>query len=203
MANVAALHSLADGIARYLDRAMPADLRAQHAVLFEAVGSGGLVAERTPGAGSRITVWPYRVLVNEHQRNRDFALRPGRINRPLPLDVHLLLTVWSDNVGDELVLFAWAMRELYRLPVIDRSVLTTVDAALRADELIQLAPAEMTVEDMMRIWDAVTPSYRLSAPFVARVLQLDIELDEARPVVAQRLRYTDEVPSAVVSGVGS
>jgi len=89
------------------------------------------------------------------------------------------------------------MRELYRLPVIDRSVLTTVDAGLRPDELIQLAPAEMTVEDMMRIWDAVTPSYRLSAPFVARVLQLDIETVEARNVVAQRLRFTDSVPQTV------
>jgi hypothetical protein len=198
MANVFALHALADGIARYLDRAYPAALRTAHAASFEAINAGALVRERAQGAGNLVTLWPYRVLVNEHQRNREFALRPGRINRPLPLDVHLLLTVWADNAGDELLLFAWAMRELYRLPVLDRSVLTTVDAGVRADELIQLAPAEMSVEDMMRIWDAVTPSYRLSASFVARVLQLDIEQDEARSVVAQRLRFPDNVPTEVV-----
>ncbi len=198
MANVFALHALADGTARYLDRAYPAELRTAHAATFEPINTGQLMRERAQGAGNRVTIWPYRVLVNEHQRNREFALRPGRINRPLPLDVHLLLTVWADNAGDELLLFAWAMRELYRLPVLDRSVLTTVDAGLRADELIQLAPAEMSVEDMMRIWEAVTPSYRLSAPFVARVLQLDIEQDEARNVVAQRLRFTDSVPTEVV-----
>lgn len=194
MANVFALHAVADGLARYLDRAYPTALRNDHACTFEAIGSGGLVRERPEAAGNRITLWPYRVLVNEHQRNREFALRPGRINRPLPLDLHLLLTVWADAPGDELLLFAWALRELYRLPVIDGSVLTTVDAGLSDAEQIQLAAAEMTVEDMMRIWDAVTPSYRLSAPFVARVVQLDIEQDEARNVVAQRLRFTDEVP---------
>ena len=195
MANVFALHALSDGLARYLDRAFPADLRATHPCSFESVGSGSLVRERPDGAGSRITIWPYRLLINEHQRNRQFPAGPGRINQPLPLDVHLMLTVWADAPGDELVLFAWAMRELYLLPVIDRSLLTTVDAGFDDGDQIQLAPTEMTVEDMMRIWDAVTPSYRLSAPFVARVVQLDVEHDEGRNVVAQRLRFTDEVPA--------
>jgi hypothetical protein len=195
MANVFALHALADGLARYLDRAFPSDLRATHPCSFESVGSGSLVRERPDGAGSRITLWPYRLLINEHQRNRQFPAGPGRINQPLPLDVHLMLTVWADAPGDELVLFAWAMRELYLLPVIDRSLLTTVDAGFDDGDQIQLAPTEMTVEDMMRIWDAVTPSYRLSAPFVARVVQLDVERDEGRNVVAQRLRFTDEVPA--------
>lgn len=194
MANVNALLALADGLARYLDRAYPAELRALHPATFEPAGSGALVRERAAGSANLVTLWPYRVLVNEHQRNREFSVRPGRINRPLPLDVHLMVTVWADGAGDELVLFAWVMRELYRLPVLDRSVLTTVDAGLRADEVIQLAPAEMSVEDTMRIWDAVTPSYRLSATFVARVLQLDIESDEGRNVVAQRLRFTEAVP---------
>jgi len=195
MANVFALHSLADGLARYLDRTYPTTLRDEHACMFEAIGSGGLVRERAESAGNRITIWPYRVLVNEHQRNRSFPRGPGRINEPLPLDVHLLVTVWAESAGDELLLFAWALRELYQLPVIDRSLLTTVDAAFSTAEQIQLAPAEMTVEDMMRIWDAITPSYRLSAPFVARVVQLDIEHEDARNVVAQRLRFTDEAPT--------
>jgi len=195
MANVFALHAVADGLARYLDRAFPASLRATHPCSFESVGSGSLVRERPDGAGSRITIWPYRVLVNEHQRNREFPVRPGHFNRPLPLDVYLLLTVWADAVGDEVVLFAWAMRELYQVPVLDRSLLTTVDAGFADGDQIQLTPAEMSVEDMMRIWDAVTPSYRLSAPFVARVVQLDIEHEEGRNVVAQRLRFTDEVPA--------
>jgi hypothetical protein len=85
------------------------------------------------------------------------------------------------------------MRELYQLSLLDRSVLTTVDAGFTSAEPIQLTPAEMSVEDMMRIWDAITPSYRLSVPFVARVLHIDIERDEGRAVVAKRLHVTEPV----------
>ena len=193
MANVFGLHAIADGLARYLDRAYPAALRDDHPCSFEAVVSGGLTAERPLEAGTRVTIWPYRVLINEHERNREFATRPGRVNRPLPLDVHVMVTVWADTPPEELLLFAWTMRELYQQPVLDRSVLTTVDAGFSSAEQIQLAPAEMTVEDMMRIWDAITPWYRLSAPFVARVLHIDIEQDEGRTVVARRLHFTEPV----------
>lgn len=193
MANVFGLHAIADGLARYLDRAYPAALRDDHPCSFEALVSGGLTEERPLAAGTRVTIWPYRVLINEHERNQEFPARPGRVNTPLPLDVHLLVTVWADTPPEELLLFAWTMRELYRQPVLDRSVLTTVDAGFSSAELIQLAPAEMTVEDMMRIWDAITPSYRLSAPFVARVLHIDIEQDEARTVVSRRLHFTEPV----------
>jgi hypothetical protein len=193
MANVFGLHAIADGLARYLDRAYPAALRDDHPCSFEAAASGGLTQERPLSAGTRVTIWPYRVLINEHERNLEFSTRPGRINRPLPLDVHLLVTVWADAPADELLLFTWTLRELYRQPVLDRSVLTTVDAGFSTGEQIQLAPSEMTVEDMMRIWDAITPSYRLSAPFVARVLHIDIEQDEGRTVVARRLHVTEPV----------
>ena len=193
MANVFGLHAIADGLARYLDRAFPTALRDDHPCTFEAVASGGLTQERPLAAGTRVTIWPYRVLINEHDRNREFVTRPGRVNRPLPLDVHLLVTIWADTPPEELLLFAWTMRELYQLSLLDRSVLTTVDAGFSSTEQIQLTPAEMSVEDMMRIWDAVTPSYRLSVPFVARVLHIDIEQDEGRAVVARRLHVTEPV----------
>jgi hypothetical protein len=193
MANVFGLHAIADGLARYLDRAFPTALRDDHPCTFEAVASGGLTQERPLAAGTRVTIWPYRVLINEHDRNREFVTRPGRVNRPLPLDVHLLVTIWADTPPEELLLFAWTMRELYQLSLLDRSVLTTVEAGFSSTEQIQLTPAEMSVEDMMRIWDAVTPSYRLSVPFVARVLHIDIEQDEGRAVVARRLHVTEPV----------
>jgi hypothetical protein len=193
MANVFGLHAIADGLARYLDRAFPTALRDDHPCTFEAVASGGLTQERPLAAGTRVTIWPYRALINEHDRNREFVTRPGRVNRPLPLDVHLLVTIWADTPPEELLLFAWTMRELYQLSLLDRSVLTTVDAGFSSTEQIQLTPAEMSVEDMMRIWDAITPSYRLSVPFVARVLHIDIERDEGRAVVAKRLHVTEPV----------
>lgn len=189
MANEFALISLADSLAARLSNAYPAALRAAHPCSFQAVGSGGLLAE-LGGEGAVLSVWPHRVTVNEQLRNaRPSPLAAvGRRNRPLALDVHLLLSVWSGSAATELVVLAWVMRELQREPLLDASSLSTT-GGWRADEVVQLVPAEMSVEDMMRLWEAITPAYRISVPYVARVVSIDLEEDDAMPVLARRFDY--------------
>ena len=61
------------------------------------------------------------------------------------------------------------------------------------DEVIQIVPAELSTEDVMRIWDALEPPYRLSASYVARLVRVDPDEDgEFRPVVARRLGFGTE-----------
>jgi hypothetical protein len=189
MANPFALISLADSLAARLSNAYPAELQAAHGCSFQSVGSGGLLAD-LGGEGAVLSVWPHRVTVNEQLRNvRPAPLAtPGRRNRPLALDVHLLLSVWSGSAATELVVLAWVMRELHREPVLDASTLSA-NGGWRADEVVQLVPAEMSVEDMMRLWEAITPSYRISVPYVARIVTLDLEEDEAPPVLLRRFDY--------------
>jgi hypothetical protein len=52
-------------------------------------------------------------------------------------------------------------------------------------------PAELTTEDMMRIWDALDPPCRLSVSYIARLVRLDPDTMEAAgpPVVARRFAY--------------
>lgn len=188
MANEFALISLADSLAKRLDNAYPPALRATHGCSFQAVGSGGLLAD-LGGEGAVLTVWPHRVTVNEQLRNTQaLSLQSGRRNRALGLDVHLLLSVWSASAATEFTVFAWMLRELHREPLLDASSLSS-NGGWQSDDVVQLIPAEMTVEDMMRIWEAITPSYRLSAPFVARIVTLDVFEDEAAPVIARRFDY--------------
>ena len=193
MANEFALASLAESLAKRLDNAYPPALRAAHGCIFQAIGSGGLLAE-LGGQQAVLTVWPHRVTVNEQVRNaRAAALgTPGRRNRPLALDVHLLLSVWSSSTDSELVIFAWMLRELHRAPILDASTLSST-GGWRPDEVVQLIHAEMSVEDMMRIWEAIAPGYRLSASFVARVVALDVEEDEPAPVLVRRFGYGQAV----------
>lgn len=193
MANEAAIASLAESLARRLGHAWTDALAARHgAVAFQTVASGGLLADiSAEGANSVVTVWPWRLTINEQLRNvvpAQVQRHPGQANRPLMLDVHLLLTVWSPQAARELAVFTWVLRELHRVPVLDASVLSA-DGGWAADEVVQLVPAEISVEDMMRLWDAVTPSYRLSASYVARIVQVDVEEAEAAPVVARRFDY--------------
>jgi len=189
MANEFALISLADSLAARLTHAYPPALQAAHPCSFQSVGSGGLLSD-LGAEGAVLSVWPHRVTVNEQLRNVRPAPLPaaGRRNRPLALDVHLLLSVWSGSAATELVVLAWVMRELHREPILDASALSAT-GGWRADEVVQLVPAEMSVEDMMRIWEAIAPSYRISVPFVARIVSLDVEEDEAAPVLARRFDY--------------
>ncbi len=57
---------------------------------------------------------------------------------------------------------------------------------------------------MMRIWDALDPAYRLSVPYVARVVRLDPDaFVDASPVVAARFGYGTASPAGVDAGAMS
>jgi hypothetical protein len=68
------------------------------------------------------------------------------------------------------------------------------EAGWGANEVIQVIPAELSNEDVMRIWDALDPPYRLSVSYIARLVRLDPDAPQSgRPVVATRLAYGQEV----------
>ena len=101
------------------------------------------------------------------------------------------MTAWAGNALDEQVTLTWAMRQIHEAPVLDASSLSP-DGGWARDEVVQIIPAELSTEDLMRIWDALEPPYRLSVSYVARVVRLDADAadDTAfRPVVAQRMVY--------------
>ena len=195
MANVQALHSVGNSIVTYLQNTYPATLNGLSlpACAFSLVSSGQLAA--TPPDLSGLTLYLYRVTVNEYQRQQ----RPDRMSpdqqAPLGLDLHFLLTMWADKAEDELVPMAWAMRQLYEHPILDASSLSP-EAGWAADEVVQIIPSELSVHDMMRIWDAFEASYRLSVSYIARLVRLDPDqMVAGRPVVATRLAYGTAQPA--------
>jgi len=194
MANVFALHSVGSSIMTFLRNTYPPELagRPMPGCSFELTSSGQLAGDIDET--THLTLYLYRVTVNEHSR---LSRRPEAANDtpvPLGLDLHFLLTAWAANPLDELVTLAWAMRQLHQYPVLDASSLSP-EAAWGGDEVIQVIPAELSTEDVMRIWDALDPAYRLSVSYVARLVRLDPDVAEegARPVVARRLAFGREL----------
>jgi hypothetical protein len=187
MANVFAIHSVGNSIVTYLRNAYPQQIDGVDLpdCSFELVSGGQLVGEIEET--TRITLYLYRITVDEHQRQHR---RPGASSAsppPLNVDLHYLMTAWAANPLDEQVPMAWAMRQLHRVPVLDLAVLSP-EGGWGRDEAVQVLPAELSTEDVMRIWDALEPSYRLSTTYVARVVRLDPDTDEVfAPVVARRL----------------
>lgn len=190
MANVFAIHSIGHSIAAFLRNTYPQQIggAALPACAFELVSSGQLAGEIDES--TRVTLYLYRITINEHSRQSHSA---GASRASLHLDLHYLLTAWAGNPLDEQVAMAWAMRQLHQEPVLDISALSP-DGGWQRNEMVQIVPSELSNEDVMRIWDALEPAYRLSASYVARVVRLDPDVDEATfaPVVARRLALGQE-----------
>jgi len=194
MANVFALHSVGISVATFLRNTYPPQIdgRDMPACSFELTSSGQLTGDISES--TRITLYMYRITVNEHSRQSRRPGTPADSFVPLGVDLHYLLTAWAANPLDEQVTLAWAMRQLHQYPVLDASSLSP-EAGWAADEVIQIVPAELSTEDVMRIWDALDPAYRISASYVARLVRLDPDqdADEFRPVVAGRYLYGDRL----------
>lgn len=192
MANVFAIHSVGNSIAAFLRNTYPQQINGTDmpTCSFELVSSGQLAGDIDES--TRVTLYLYRLTINEHSRQ---ARRSGSESHAasLTLDLHYLLTAWAANPLDEQVAMAWAMRQLHQVPVLDASALSP-DGGWARDEVVQVMPSELSNEDVMRIWDALDPAYRLSTSYVARVVRLDPDIDEAafRPVVARRHAFGEE-----------
>src|SRR6185436_12231902 len=108
---------------------------------------------------------------------------------PLALDLQYLLTIWASKPDDEHVVLTWAMRQLQLHPVLDRSILRGA-ASWKDTDRIEIIPAELSHEQMARIWDKMRASYRLSVAYTARVVLIEEDgLPDSLPVVAERFSY--------------
>ena len=188
MANVLALHSVGNSIVTYLRNSYPQQVAGitMPTCSFELMSFAQL-ASNTEEATTRITLLLYRVTVDEHARQIRASNRVADGPAPLSLDLHYMVTAWGTTSLDEQLTFAWTLRQMHEHPVLDASALSP-EAGWTPDEVIQIVPAELTTEDMMRVWDGFEASYRLSSTYIARLVRLDPDQAiETRRVVARQL----------------
>jgi hypothetical protein len=166
---------------------------------FQLAASHALLG--TPSFSPGVVLYLYRVVPNEHARHSPRDTLAGRARPPLSLDLHYLVFPWVELASDEAYLIAWTMRMLESRPVLGPGDLA--DGGFREDEVVHVIPGELNNEDLMRIWDAIEPPYRLSVPYIARVVQIDLEpMPEARPVIARKLVFEQMGTSEPDSGGG-
>lgn len=194
MANQFAIHSVGESLRKYLESSYPEPLRTSNSCSFRLLSSGELTD--TGNFGTTLSLYLYRVTMNEHLRNVPRINHTFDASAPLAVDLHYLMTVWANNALAEHTILSWAMRELYQHPILDKSSLSS-EADWSTADVIQLIPAELSNEDIMRIWDALDPPYHLSVSYIARVVRIDVDaFASSRAVVANRFSYTDpEVPA--------
>lgn len=87
----------------------------------------------------------------------------------LPLDLHYLMTAWADNARDEHLIVGRALQALERFGMLSGPML---DAAggFDAQESVALVMEDLSTDDLMRTFEALEVDFRLSLPYLARVL---------------------------------
>lgn len=196
MADVRAIYSVGSSLVTWLSRAYdgfdwpgsPAD---KPSCSFQLAGSQELTS--SPKLNPGVVFFLHRVLPNQHAR-RPASANVGRTS--IALDLHYLVFPWADTAQNEALLLAWTMRALESHPVLGPGDL--VDGGFSEGESVQVVLGELSNEDLMRIWDVIEPPYRLSVPYVARVVHVDLEPSpEGRPVVARDLVFEQKhLPSS-------
>src|SRR5262249_29686800 len=147
--------------------------------IFRSVSSADLNRDNE-FANTTVSIFIYRVTANEFMRNATRQLTAVSFDAPLSLDLHFMITVWAEDHLDEHLLLAWTMRQLRQRQTLSASDLSP-DGGWLPGDFVQLIPEELSSGDMMRIWDALSPKYRLSVTYVARAVRLDADLDERKP----------------------
>lgn len=191
MANIWAIHSVGDSIINFLRDTYPEPLRSEHPCEFRLVSSGELAENEN--MGTAVTLYLYRVEIDKFSRNQSNTRSQENELKQVSLSLYYLMIIWADSALAEHTLTAWVMSQLNQHPILDQSTLSD-SGNWEPEDQVSILPIEMTNEDLMRLWDVLTPTYRLSLPYTARVIKIDAaDTEEGLPVVATRYSYGEIV----------
>jgi uncharacterized protein DUF4255 len=194
VADFRAVYSVGNAIAKFLnDHYPPQELKGQ--TLFDCnfrlISSHDIASEDAQNLDKVVSVFLHRVTRNEQVRTASRAPDRADAQPLLFLDLHYLITYWGSSAEAEQVILTWVMQQLESNPVLDSSTLSGADGSI--SESVQLVPTNLSLEDILRIWDALGPKYRLSISYIARYARVDRIVPAAGPVVATRFKVEDQV----------
>lgn len=131
-----------------------------------------------PIAPNTLGIYLHRVTIDPFGRNRVFP-SVGADRKPpsaeLPVNLQFLLIASASSASIEADLISWAMVELANEVQLDISSLGDGDADWGERDLVTVTPAEMSTEDLMRIWDVFEAKYTLTVPYEIRTVRLKLE----------------------------
>jgi hypothetical protein len=129
-------------------------------------------ATMTARPGTGISIFLHRVDINGTMRAAWSAVASQDGHIHLPLDLHYLLTPWATNAEDEHLILGMAMETLEARPILSGPLLDPA-ADWAPGEAIQLIAEDLPTDALMRMFDSLPTSFRLSVGYVARVVRID------------------------------
>jgi hypothetical protein len=159
----------------------------------------------------RINLFLYRVTENSFLKNQQIpgAGNPGDYGHPpLSLDLCYLMTAYCSTEGDELAahnLLGTAMRVFYDYPIITEKVYESAKgpASEESDfdpnlknqfEKLKIVLDPLSLEDLMKIWTALTKPYRISVAYTVSVVQIE---DSRKRIIPRPLGEGPQIEAKV------
>lgn len=189
MADYRAIHATCEAVVALLRQAYdPA--------LFDAAASPlqfrvfNAAAFGTP-ISAGVTLFLYRV-----QPNITLRTPPGRLNpdgltrrrRQVPVELHFLLTAWGEDASLEQTILGWMVRTMEDTPVLGAPLLNgVVPDVFGVDETVEIAFGQLSNEELFRVWEVLPETtFRLSIPYIARLVRIDSTIDDASGAPVRR-----------------
>jgi hypothetical protein len=156
-------------------------------------------------APSQLNLYLHRITPNPALSTADLPTRDARgtiVRRPrLALDLHYLLTAYTNQELHGEILLGYAMEMFHETPILARNmvraalqggvngtilppVFQAVDPARLADqlELIKITPQTLSMDDMSKLWTAFQTNYRTTVAYIVSVVLIERGLPASTPL---------------------
>jgi uncharacterized protein DUF4255 len=141
-----------------------------------------------------LSIFPYRVEANRTMRAAWSGVSSLDGHVHLPLDMHFLITPWDANCEYELDILGRAMECLESTPILTGPLLHP-SGNWAPMEAIQVVLDDVPADSIFRTFDSLAAHFRLSVPYLARVLRLNGRATNLAPEVTTVV--TGKVPAAL------
>jgi hypothetical protein len=192
VANYQAVYAVGDALVQYLTKNYAA-ANLGYQCTFQLVSSEDIANEDTTNLDKVVSLYLHRMTTAEYYRNVTRLQDLPNDQPVLYLDLHYLISYWdtaAQGAEAEQKILVWTMQQLQSNPILDYSTLYLSSAAAGAGwnktDTVQLIPADLSLQDVLDIWDGLGPKYRLTVGYVARVVRIDQATMPGAPVVATR-----------------
>jgi len=149
-----------------------------------------------------ISILLYRVDFNKTTRASWSAIGSVDGKAHLPVDLHYLFTAFADNADHEHRLIGRALQILEELGSLSGPLLHP-DGDWSANEAVQLYLEDIPTDDLMRTFESLVCNFRLSIPYIARIVVVSTPAGSAQPDVLTHVQGTRADLGPNGTGTGS
>lgn len=171
MAGFRAIEAACAGVLRLLEQSWRPDLTGIDDPQFRTYHASDFAKPMETG----VSVFLYRVTVNTSQQRLPSRVPPGSVPSPQPLllDLNIFITPWAKNAAYQQAILGWAMRVLADAPVLPAAQLNRgAPGVFDPDEIVEIIPAQLSNEELFRIFEVLPGHFALSVPYLIRGIRI-------------------------------